>query len=422
MWLYVPSQYAPVSEHSISDGTEPFQPLAQSVTWRGKHMPPAFWRRAWPTISWTMRLSGAISQPLTLDRGAAKWIASLEVYRANRSAPPASDSARTMNVGSGATYSASFARLISQSSDWRTYPDLFGTDYPLSPETWPSSGIARHGALYPLAPSALLTAARAFLSSPLERIWPTATATGNHNRAGLSAASGDGLGTAAQMWPTPVASDDNKSPEAHLAMKARLPGGARSTITSLNVLIKTDQWQTPSTDSFRSRGGDRKNEMGLDQEARLWQTPRASPGENRTTKPTPSQIAGTHGMSLAAEVSTWPTPTASIGAHSGREKTKEGQSDCLVMTANNWPTPTTQDAKNNAGPSQYDRNTPPLNVAVMSHDWQIQDSPPALEIPTHGEQSSPSVPTSRRVLNPDFVDWLMGMVPGWTDSAPLVME
>lgn len=33
-------------------------------------------------------------------------------------------------------------------------------------------------------------------------------------------------------------------------------------------------WQTPAADSFRSRGGDRKDEMGLDQQARLtWPTP-----------------------------------------------------------------------------------------------------------------------------------------------------
>ena len=35
-------------------------------------------------------------------------------------------------------------------------------------------------------------------------------------------------------------------------------------------------WQTPATDSFRSRGGDRKDEMGLDQQARIaWPTPAA---------------------------------------------------------------------------------------------------------------------------------------------------
>jgi hypothetical protein len=32
-------------------------------------------------------------------------------------------------------------------------------------------------------------------------------------------------------------------------------------------------WQTPAVDSFRSRGGDRKDEMGLDQQARFSQFP-----------------------------------------------------------------------------------------------------------------------------------------------------
>ena len=34
---------------------------------------------------------------------------------------------------------------------------------------------------------------------------------------------------------------------------------------------QVDMWQTPATDSFRSRGGTRKDEMGLDQQARSHQ-------------------------------------------------------------------------------------------------------------------------------------------------------
>ena len=52
-------------------------------------------------------------------------------------------------------------------------------------------------------------------------------------------------GSGSGGWPTPVAQDDNKSPEAHLAMRARLPGGARTTITSLQVMAQTAGWTTP---------------------------------------------------------------------------------------------------------------------------------------------------------------------------------
>jgi hypothetical protein len=36
-------------------------------------------------------------------------------------------------------------------------------------------------------------------------------------------------------------------------------------------------WQTPAVDSFRSRSGNRKEEMGLDQQARFWPTRTSSP-------------------------------------------------------------------------------------------------------------------------------------------------
>ena len=56
-------------------------------------------------------------------------------------------------------------------------------------------------------------------------------------------------GTVSGLWPTPVAQDDGKTPEAHLAMKARMPGGPRKTITSLTVMVKAVErhlWPTPT--------------------------------------------------------------------------------------------------------------------------------------------------------------------------------
>lgn len=50
-----------------------------------------------------------------------------------------------------------------------------------------------------------------------------------------------------------------------------------------------------------------------------------------------------------------------------------------------YPTPTVQDASNNAGPSQYQRNSLPLNAVAGGS------------------------------LNPTWVEWLMGFPLGWTD-------
>lgn len=50
--------------------------------------------------------------------------------------------------------------------------------------------------------------------------------------------------------PTPVANDDNKTPEAHLAMKARMKGGPRKKITSLQVWVK--MWPTPRAVDYKA--------------------------------------------------------------------------------------------------------------------------------------------------------------------------
>ena len=70
-------------------------------------------------------------------------------------------------------------------------------------------------------------------------------------RASARRTSGNGYGG----WPTPVANDDNKSPEAHLAMKERM-GGNRTKITSLQVMAKTSGWGTPTSRDHKDGAAD----------------------------------------------------------------------------------------------------------------------------------------------------------------------
>jgi hypothetical protein len=80
----------------------------------------------------------------------------------------------------------------------------------------------------------------------------------------------------------------------------------------------------------------------------------------------------------------WPTPKASAAgpdfAKVGRSKTGISLATAAAM----FPTPTVQDASNNGGPSQYQRNSLPLNAVAGG------------------------------ALNPTWVEWLMGFPLGWT--------
>jgi hypothetical protein len=127
-----------------------------------------------------------------------------------------------------------------------------------------------------------------------------------------------------------------------------------------------------------------------------------------------------------------------------------------------WPTPTVQDAENDAGPSQWERNSDPLNVAVkrwptprvsmtngVSKEEVLEGDPKCrLEVavkrwptPTAqdstgggnrngpnskahagisltdaaltGDSSTPRSAVSGS-LNPTWVEWLMGFPPEWT--------
>ena len=90
---------------------------------------------------------------------------------------------------------------------------------------------------------------------------------------------------------------------------------------------------------------------------------------------------------------TWPTPQAT-----DYKRTNDSLQTCLNRQFNGHqiglpetvrirmlPTPTCQDASNNGGKAQTERNTPPLNAVVGG------------------------------ALNPVWVEWLMGWPLGWTD-------
>ncbi len=371
MWLYLPSTCflsAPESADSISEYESPCQRLAQSCTWRGKHSRLQIWSRRWKTVAWMRRLSGLTLQSSTADRGVVSWMESLRASRASRIASLESSAATTTNARSGLSSSGSSERCAPPWSFSKTSLHLFSTS------DQSESDYAAWALELRQEYSARAKSARRIDASD------------------------------SSLWPTAVANDDNKSPEAHMAMKRRMKGGPRNSITSLQVFTQdwpTPQahderergntmadhhhfahdlanaaldWQTPATDSFRSRGGERGDEMGLDQQARLWSTPK--------------------------------TPTGGKDMH----KAERGSGgDDLETQSQLWATPMSRDWKDGASNS----SEVPTN-AILSRQ--------VLRTSINGGESSQSIPRSHQRLNPKFVSWLMGLPHGLISFEPWETE
>lgn len=296
----------------------------------------------------------------------------------------------------------------------------------------------RNGVCYRREPLVPLTNASVFSS------WHTARANdAEKGGSRLEENLCNGLGGQAQNWPTPR-SEDSESTGAH-----------RGNPDTLNSA--TREWQTPAVDSFRSRGGDRVDEQGLDQQARdqtLWNTPCAAPeapnsncnqtdkpgslGEQATQQEWPTPRAGAAvqgsdsgsaarqakganpGLKDLAEHQEWPTPRASENENRGTrtympEDPKRGA--VLSEKAAEWSTPTSRDFRSDQSPMSneefYGKKGIPLARQTI-----LERSLPDLEKLINGRSSSPPTLTLRRRLNPTFVEHLMGWPLLWTIAGP----
>ena len=163
--------------------------------------------------------------------------------------------------------------------------------------------------------------------------------------------------------------------------------------------------QSETLEAWKKRAAEKKKEginlqFALRHAVQMYPTPQVDDSKN--VNPSPKRR-----MTLAKHVKMYPTPTVGCeegGEQSSRvEQTKSGAfilrkknkpdstfgaklSDAMLYLEKNkmLPTPTVNDSKNNAGPSQYKRKGTNLNVAVGGK------------------------------LNPTFVEFLMGFPMNWT--------
>ena len=220
--------------------------------------------------------------------------------------------------------------------------------------------------------------------------WATPNVCGNHNRKGASKTSGDGLSTQAKNWATPNTMDTLPARSPEKLAEAKKKGGCK------NLREEVMNWATPKElDSRRQRkltnGKNVSHTTGVEygmfleqQTTQLWPIPTTAEG----TKIGNQANYGQKGLSNHPEIVGEPT----------REKGTKS-----------YPTPTARDWK-----GTYKTVTRKDGKSRMDNLPQVADS---LQDPTNVSTNG-----SNHVLNPDWVEQLMGLPVGWTDLDSWAME
>jgi hypothetical protein len=260
--------------------------------------------------------------------------------------------------------------------------------------------------------------------------------------------------SSSHTWPTATANDDNKTPEAHLAMKKRMgerdgTGANRTAITSLQVLVQT--WPSPRSEDSEACGNHPGATDSLTGATKQWATPNVP---NRGTERKEDKRPASGGEDVQTQTMLWATPTTQDGENDAPPSQQRRNSPPLNVQVQ-WTTPQVSEPDSASRPSRAatGRTTEYLGRQVMnawptpraSEEHQGHEteaayatgdgykdcgrgatlstvtaafSPPAPQAAT-GQQSSETPPGSRqqsakRRLNPYFVEWLQGMPAGFT--------
>lgn len=165
----------------------------------------------------------------------------------------------------------------------------------------------------------------------------------------------------------------------------------------------------------------------------ILRTPAASEAE-RGHQPEDKSRARGGQVTLSGQMMTYfPTPNtmdhlpARTPEQKAANKGKGGYANVRETVVNDLlPTVTTQDGKNTAGPSQFDRNTKPLNVeAVIASQTNWGKFEPAIrrwEEVIGRPAPAPTKPDGKEGshrLSSAFTEWMMGLPEGWITDVGL---
>ena len=272
-----------------------------------------------------------------------------------------------------------------------------------------------------------------------------------------------------RMWPTPCANDDNKTPAAHMAMKARMKGGPRYTITSLQVAAKADAtgYELPaaptvspqlmlfaeafpanrtrllveeadlrtsatsgpsSCDSFASVNPDgswRKTCQGYSQvtlDGSLETFSATWPRAGMTRNGIAYRRVPLAPLTDGTECGLLPTPVTSEGFNRRKADASKGRGNGLETVARMWPTPNVPNggrkpkggmSRTGMTPDGKKRQVGLENAVTM---WPTPTQSDGMGGPgSSGRDGGENLRTAvNGSLNPMWVEWLMGYPLGWT--------
>jgi hypothetical protein len=180
---------------------------------------------------------------------------------------------------------------------------------------------------------------------------------------------GNGAGTplsiAAQQWPTPTVPAPHDSEASAGRLRPQREG------YGVDLANAAGTWRTPRAEDAEASGAHRNGTGSLYSQA-LWTTPTLADSKN-TQAPSAEQRKGTY---LFRQARLWPTPSGMAGTTESRESNGGGEFAQMVTRSE---------------ASQSSRQARP----TCSHGGPC-----------------------KLVLNPRFVEWLMGWPDQWSQAAP----
>lgn len=355
------------------------KPTQRPLSWHG-----------WKTRDWVTRLSGTIFQPSAVSHGVSLWTSYLRDTRANHSAAPEKVLEQRILATFGRTWIELLARSNPGSCSWRTSQGTFALDSEQSSELSKQEATG--------------------LQQDCLRRQRSAPATS---------------GSDCSFWPSARAEDSE-------CVGMRRSRGIADTLTA-----KVSSWMTPTAKNAqgngytRDKGAAGQERLTLTGESERWATPRASE--------TPKKNSGDNHATVSHQAQHWPTPKASHGGANSQRSGRAAGGPDLEELALDWPTPTTHDHKGAYQPHQRRRQldnmaeqvwmTPQASdskVTGLEHQNSLAkqcrfsrpDQPTTPVGPISSSRNGDSRPLSPRpMLNPFFVEHLMGLPLCWTIAA-----